>query len=314
MQLGLGSGLRVALNQQDSQSVRPAYSIRLGQNLSWALAAAPDLKDWLDRFASILKLPPYDPACASPLIFFCLGSKWRLVRIARDVAGLVPDFFHEKTWERRKYNCVRAWTNPSSPNVICELLPFKTEGQGLLAMWQALQIVYRDVVIKGGLPLHSALIENADAGYLLVGGEGSGKSTSCGLLTPPWEAVSDDGVIIIPHSDGYMAHPLPTWSELISGRSNRQWDVRKGTRLRGVYFIGKAAEDGVARAGQGFSAVALSRSAAYLCSSGRVKGSDPGADVKRRIFENACAVVSRIPCFSLEISLTGKFWEKIGDG
>lgn len=161
------------------------------------------------------------------------------------------------------------------------------------------------------MPLHSALIEKSGSGFLLVGGEGSGKSTSCGRLAPPWEAVSDDGVIVLPNSDGYVAHPLPTWSELIGGQSNREWNVQRGTPLRAVYFIGKAGEDRISPAGQGFSAVALCRSATYLCSSGRVKASEPDAPLKRKIFENACEVASMIPCFGLEISLAGRFWEMI---
>ncbi len=62
--------------------------------------------------------------------------------------------------------------------------------------------------------IHGALLVNGEAGYVLTGPCGVGKSTAAARVPPPWRAVADDMVAVMRTPAGYVVYPLPTWSQL----------------------------------------------------------------------------------------------------
>jgi SynChlorMet cassette protein ScmC len=214
-------------------------------------------------------------------------------------------------WTMRDFGLIRIWSHPEVPNVTCELRPRGSDSRELVMMWYALQIIYAGIVHGGGLPLHAALVSRGGVGVLLVGAEGSGKSTCCLRMADEWTVLADDGVLIVPgNGSSYSAHPLPTWSELIMGRSERTCTVEHGVLLSAIFFLEKASLDEVVPLGQGHASVTINASASYVARQGWKKP-NPVQDrcLKTRIFENSCHIAKTVPAFLLRVSPSGEFWK-----
>ena len=178
-------------------------------------------------------------------------------------------------------------------------------------MWYALQVIYPGIVHGGGLPLHAAMVSRGGMGVLLVGAEGAGKSTCCRRMAEEWTVLADDGVLIVPgNGSSYAAHPLPTWSELIMGQSERTCTVEHGVPLSAIFFLEKASQDEVVPLGQGHASVTINASASYVARQGWKKP-NPVQDrcLKTMIFDNSCRIAKTVPSFLLRVSSSGKFWK-----
>jgi SynChlorMet cassette protein ScmC len=128
--------------------------------------------------------------------------------------------------------------------------------------------------------------------------------------------LGDDEVLIVAREDGtFYAHPFPTWSDLFFQRreSPRAWRTSFGVRLSGIYFLEQAAIDR--------SAPLERQQAPMRITSGSLQAMQrfqhllPSAkkrELYRRIFDNACQMVKRVPCHSLKATLNGSFWEEMG--
>jgi len=292
------------------------YFLILGNGFSWRLTGEPDTRDWLERFAAVLNLRSRNGTCCSRIHFVSSRSRWGWARNPKTVLDGIPGWYSSSSdWRCRNFPRLRLWYQTDSPDVICELRLPKSRADNILLMYHAIQGLYYGLALRGGFPLHSALVEKDGIGILLVGNEGIGKSTCCRRLPDSWNVIADDSVVIAPGPGGsYCAHPFPTWSELINCGQNIAWDVQRSVRLGTAMFLGRADEIEIAPLGQGRAAVMMTASASYVCNVGR-REPDGFAQVelRRRLFLNACAPAASVRCFSLKLSPDGAFWEKIHD-
>jgi SynChlorMet cassette protein ScmC len=188
--------------------------------------------------------------------------------------------------------------------------------QDILRMRLSLQPIYQKAQDSGGLPLHAALIEKDGMGILLAAPAETGKSTCCNRIPRPWYVLSDEETLIVNNGEkqnGFIAHPFPTWSEYFLRRSDLSWDVQRCLPVFAIFFLQQAETDEVFPIGKGQAAVLIYQSAMQVCSRSWVNLTlREMRNFKKRLFENACALTQTISAFNLQVSLKGRFWEKMG--
>jgi len=173
--------------------------------------------------------------------------------------------------------------------------------------------IFRESIRRGGLPFHAALVEREGQGVILAAPGGTGKSTCCRRILPPWQAHCDDEVLVSLASDGrYLAHPFPTWSNFFFQRRKKTWRVEVALPLAGIFFLEQSPSDSSLPLGPAEAAVAATASAQKVMIPLLLLGYPEDARIIRRtMFANACELVKKIPAFRLKVSLTGRFWEQI---
>jgi SynChlorMet cassette protein ScmC len=290
------------------------YSLVVGDGSSWRLSGDPGARDWLESLAAVLKLQSGNGRFCSSIHFVISRSRWGWPRNPKAILDRIPGRCSSTSgWKCREFPRLRLWYQADSPDVICELRPPKNRTDSILTMSYAMQGFYYGLALRGGFPLHSALVEKDGIGILLVGNEGIGKSTCCRRLPNSWNVIADDSVVIVPGPDStFLAHPFPTWSELLNCGQNIAWDVQRPIRLGVTMFLGRADEMEIKPLGQGRAAAMMAASASYVCNVGW-QGPNVLAHsgLRRRLFLNACAPATSVRSFSLKLSPDGAFWEKI---
>jgi SynChlorMet cassette protein ScmC len=295
-----------------------SYLLTLGDHLGWRFTGSPGTESWLNRMARILNFREGEEGGLVHVNFRRRSSSLKLLisRILRRDNPLTEPLCGKRDvpvdgWTMRDFGVIRIWSHSDVPDLICELSPWRSDSRELVMMWYALQAIYPGIVQGGGLPLHAALVSRGGMGVLLAGAEGTGKSTCCRRMSKEWTVLADDGVLIVPgNKSSYAAHPLPTWSELIMGQSERTCTVEHGVPLSAIFFLEKASQDEVVPLGQGHASVMINASASYVARQGWKKP-DPGQDrcLKTMIFENSCGIAKTVPSYLLRVSPSGKFWK-----
>jgi SynChlorMet cassette protein ScmC len=295
-----------------------SYLLTLGDRLGWCFTGSPGTEPWLGRMARILNFRKGEEGGLVQVNFTRRSSSLDAVIsriLRRDRARTEPLFgirdIPADGWTIRDFGLIRIWSHSEVPNVICELSPWRSDSRELVMMWYALQVIYPGIVQAGGLPLHAALVSRGGMGVLLAGAEGAGKSTCCRRMAEAWTVLADDGVLIVPENGpSYAAHPLPTWSDLISDQGQRTCTVEHGVPLSAIFFLEKASQDEVVPLGQGHSSVMINASASYVARQGWRKP-DPDQDrrLKAGIFDNSCRIAKTVPSFLLRVSASGEFWK-----
>lgn len=285
-----------------------SYTLPTEEGCGWIFLATPSLRPWMKKFARIMNLRPDE---AAP------QKDWpRMVFVRKDSDKnrlVLPPGFPADGWEAKDRPSIRFWRHRALPDIICEIGDDRDRTVEITTMLTSMGIIYLRTQEKGGLPVHAALLEHNGKGVLLAGPSRSGKSTSCGRLTLPWRVLSDDAALILRGDGrGYIAHPIPTWTDYLCGRSKKIWDVRRHVPVSAIFFLEKADIDGVFPLGGGEAAVLLNDSSTYLYL--RILNSldvRERRSVREKIFDNACEFAKAIPTFTLKTSLTGKFWEEM---
>jgi SynChlorMet cassette protein ScmC len=177
---------------------------------------------------------------------------------------------------------------------------------------QATRTVCLDVQSRKGLLVHGALVERDDGlGAILTGPSGAGKTTASSRIQPPWRSLSDDLTLVICDVQGrYWAHPWPTWSCFEDGGPGGSWDVGYSIPLRAIFFLSRATEDSFEPLGSGRAACMLLETAEQAFYRFSWLDNDASGHRLQR-FENACVMVRATPCFILNLSPTGTFWEQM---
>jgi SynChlorMet cassette protein ScmC len=180
-------------------------------------------------------------------------------------------------------------------------------------MYRAFYPIHQRAIEAGGLPFHAGLVEYKGRGLLLAGPGGIGKSTCCRRLPFAWRALCDDETLIVLHKQkGYFAHPFPTWSLHLLGRSEKTWNIQEHLPLDAIFFLEQAKMDEVSPIKSARAAILINQTANAICMRyERVLNLQEKRAQRKKIFVNACALAKSVPCFILRISLKGEFWKKI---
>ena len=166
---------------------------------------------------------------------------------------------------------------------------------------------------NGGLLIHGALAEKEGGSIILAGHGNVGKSTASQRLPPPWQSLSDDCSLIVKDKKGkYRAHPWPTWSNFMSEKNMRSWDVQHSAPLKAIFILTQNATDKVEPIGSAQAVCMLNETVeqAWWGVPDSLETEKKQAMNLQR-FNNICELVKSIPVFLLHISKTGAFWEEI---
>ncbi len=200
--------------------------------------------------------------------------------------------------------------------VVCALRSFthSAHSDGLYFQLMELSLIFaHDAQTRGGVLLHGALAEKDGIGVILAAPGGTGKTTASNRLPAPWRSLCDDTTLVVRDSQGnYWAHPWPTWSRFVWGRSGGTWDVQNAVPLKGVFFLSQAVEDRVESVGPGHAVsllVSCAEQTSPLMARGLSKEETRALHLER--FNNLCALARVVPAHVLRISLTGAFWQEI---
>lgn len=210
----------------------------------------------------------------------------------------------------------KVFFHPGGRHVLVEydsMNPKNPKKDPYILMALSIPAVYWESTFRGGLPLHAALLEYQGQGVILAARGDTGKSTCCRRVPPPWRARCDDEVLVVLSPEGrFLAHPFPTWSDYFFERSENTWKVEHSLPLAGIFFMEQAQEDDCLPLRGSQAALAATRSSAQIMFRiMRCFDTDNTRELKKVMFENACEIVKQVPAFHLQVSLTGRFWEKI---
>ncbi|MCX5834370.1 MAG: SynChlorMet cassette protein ScmC [Deltaproteobacteria bacterium] len=290
--------------------MREALSLELADGQKWNIIAVESAKDFLGKMASVLHLKRCEKEAGLNLIIVRNGGR-------ADAPEINPTFPCEslpKTgWSQQDFIEVRCWRHHDVADIICDIGDEDSPEIEFSKMRFLLFLIYQQVQHNGGLPLHAALVERNGRGVVISAPGGTGKSTCCLRIPPPWRALCDDETVIVKGKGAeFITHPFPTWSRFLSGRSTTTWEVQKQIPLAAIFFLEQSAVDEVVPLGDGEAAALLTKAIAefwtYLWIAHYGEERIP---FRARVFENACELAKTIPAYRLKASLDGRFWEKM---
>lgn len=298
----------------------------------WEFRFDVELADWGRELMRIFQLTRQNGKCAAQrLVFQSMTEDERKANADRAL---------------RNYGCLQVFQDHEPHTLRCYIDHCDHHPQiAVINMCNVLNVIYEQVMQTGGLPFHAALVEHHGRGVALAAPGGTGKSTCARRIPPPWTALCDDETLIVPVSgptphpshewnlaasslkprsgrplkwrrdeagELYAAHPYPTWSEYLNGKSSQTWPVETAVPLTAICFITQAATDAVTPLDPG-------EAAQYTVDAAMQAGQrmwlrlqeDQQTSLKTRLFHNACNLAQRVPAYRLHVSLHGCFWEEL---
>ena len=301
---------RLDLPKQPSSS----YGLRLANRMAWHITADEAALPLAEDFCRILELKPHPPEPGSRLLLICRseaapGSSRPLPSVP---AAAGEHTLPREGWTPENHGLFRLWSHAERPDVICEAVGGPDRDVDIYRMQLMLKAVSHGVRQAGGFPLHAALVEHEGLGILLAGRGHAGKSTCCRRLPRTWKVLCDDMALVLPHGSGYVAHPLPTWSEHLAGNTSLSWEIESHATIAAVFFLEQSSTDAVVPLGQGKAASYVTELAAeMLHRTWSAQERLNGAALGKRLFEDASAFAKQVPAYRLKLSLQGAFWKQI---
>jgi SynChlorMet cassette protein ScmC len=286
-----------------------SFTLPLNRDIAWAFEASGAAENWLESFAGAMGIAPGEGSANRRIHFEVMPRRTgdffgpRLRQCAKELS--------REKWKLREFSDMIFFQHPALPEIICEITSGVDGPSRVHQMRLALLPVYIDALLKGGLPVHGALVEIDGSGVILAGRSGAGKSTASRRLPPPGRALGDDLCLVMPDfSGGYRAHPLPTWSAFIGNGGVCQ--SGSSVPLRAVFFLGQSHEDQCLDLKKNTAAISMAGAAIEVFRSIDFefpRREEP--EVKKALYVNASSMALNIPAFRLRLSLTGRFWERI---
>ncbi len=285
------------------------YILKLSNGHGWHIIASKQAASWVNRLARIMELRRSELNGYPKLIFL---DKDEEVGDAL-FTGLNMADMPGADWKLHDLKWLHFYSHNDVPDMICRFGNDDTHGLDIVRMWQALHPIYERALGDGGLPFHAGLAEWKGRGVLFAASGGTGKSTCCRRLPPPWKALCDDETLIVKDKQGkYLAHPFPTWSEYIFQRSEKTWDAEQHAPVSALFFLEQAERDEVAPIGTGKASIYITQSSMQICRRDW-RYLDKKEEVRRKtmLFDNACTLAKAVPSYILRVSLTGEFWKLV---
>ncbi|MDD4340396.1 MAG: SynChlorMet cassette protein ScmC [Syntrophales bacterium] len=279
--------MRTQDNKPISERPVQAWHLQLADGRQWALRSDKGLMTWMKRFAGILGLQPANITPRSPTLL---------------IRNEPPPDARPADYELRTVSLRRSG---ESSDWSCTLEGRRGKRGDIELMRQSLMAVYLDTIGRGGFPCHGGLLNWQGRGILVAGGTRTGKSTTCRRLVSTGTVLCDEETLIVRDAQGrYWGHPFPTWSCLHENAQPRSWAVQSAVPVEGIFFIFPAKRDRYIPVGLGEAAARLTRVALDKSLIGwRYPQGKVIVHLKRQIFDNACALVFKVPAARLNVSL-----------
>ena len=283
------------------------FKLKTADNQVWGFSATEEVYTWLKPFAEIMQLKTDDCTDVTRKIFF----------LALKEDNLPPN--HNKPdefWNLYKQGSVyRIWTHDKIPETFVELNKdfLKHDEIKYINMWSSLRPIYKYYINNGGGPIHAASAELNGKGILIAASGGTGKSTCSIRLPDYWNSMVDDTALVVKNKNNqYCIHPMPTWSDHLWNKSKTVANTSHSVPLSAIFFLEQSKEDSV---------IPLTNSSAVqkLFESNKQTWENfwEKIDLKEKqkmrtsIFNNVFEMAREIPCYTLNATLHGKFWEEI---
>lgn len=284
----------------------PKYQIELKDGSKWTLEAAIQAREWIERLAAILGLVNHvDDRKTMQILVTCASNN-------PDSAAKWPFDITQKNSSIRQENITVEQEYSDNHYEI------KTKSDlsrtSFVEMCLVVFPIYQHSIRKGGFPVHAALIEAFEKGFLLIGRSNTGKTTSFNRLKEIWNPLSDDeALVVLDAENDYYAHPFPTWSEYIMEQATQKtYHIQNGVPLTSLFFIEKSSFDEIVPMQKHEVVIGLCDSAFAI-----IKRFLPLLDdrnkrmIRNNIFDNVCRMAEQVPGFNLKISLDGSFWKLV---
>lgn len=207
--------------------------------------------------------------------------------------------------------------------IFCLLPPLEDHDKLVIGMSVVTQALARAELSRGGLLIHGALIAvpgHQPGGVILAGPGTVGKTTASNRLPPPWRSLSDDTSFVEYLPTGqFLAHPWPTWSRFFCNQDGKHgpgghWEVQAGLPLKAMFFLARAKEDRVVPL---LPAPAVAFLMETVQQASFLMTQDLSAELAQALLKKqltaAEELVRTIPAFTLHLSLTGSFWDRIAE-
>ena len=287
--------------------------LRLANGIGWEIVALPGMEQYAQKLAHFMGLKQD-----------LTGRYWPRLILTR---ARGEDEAHRQPssplpgegdqggggWTHTDAGPVRHYSHVEVPHVICELREGPSLKTPVEALAHLLFPVYVRALKAGGTPLHAALVEKDGCGVALAGKSGSGKSTCCRRMAPPWRPWCDDLTLVLPSAEGvHVAHPLPTWSACVREDPGTVWETERAVPLAAIFFLERGDAHGASAMGQGEVAAKLAHSAARVVKSGlnRVHRGTPLLK-ERALIDSACQIAKAVPAYRLCVSKNGRLSEEM---
>ncbi len=271
---------------------------------------------WVKNIAGLMHLTK--DSCSEKL-----NSK-KLVFTSRNIANLnkrfiiksvLPEFYLSKYRTKRHLFCnfpsLSIWIHDELLDVIYQLRNNDRYDNKIENMWLSLIPIYYQSICLGGLPFHAGLAEINGKGVILAAPGGTGKSTCIRRIEGHAKPLCDDEVLVVlDRKKSYMAHPFPTWSDVWS-KTGKSWDIQYSVPASAIFFLEQSKTDKVIPIGQGQTALLIYQAALQVRSIRATEKMYINEQIRRMIFNNACATAKVIPAFILRVSPRGCFWKEI---
>lgn len=290
------------------------YCIKFANGNGWEIAADDKTRPWIDRLSSIMELS-YSKSNSYPKLTFISTHLNNLIDQSDQYHSEIKEKLNKAGWKAYDTDLIRFWFHQDTSDVICEILLKANENRNfnVIRMWSSLAPIYLREQKFGGTPFHAGLIEREGLGFLISAPSGTGKSTCCKRIPPPWKPLCDDEVLIVKDTKGnYNAHPFPTWSEFFNGRTGLSWNVQRSVLLSAIFFLEQSKYDEVIPIRKGKASILALEAVEESCEKLWISQSiEEKIKLKELILNNTLELVKNIPAFILRASLNGEFWKKM---
>lgn len=280
---------------------RVSYVIRLADGTSWEIGADDGAASRLKMYARILGLKKVRG-----------GAARRLLLAGEECSP--GDLSAEKGWAVKDLQLLRLHYHGERQEVVCGLGPRGRRTEELVKLKFSLFPIFEGVQERGGIPFHAALIEREGAGILIAAYGGTGKTTCCRRIPPPWKALCDDDTLVVKAGKGdYRAHPFPTWSRYIEGACRETWDVQSSVPVRALFFLerAEAAEDAIPLKDWEAAIRASQQESHILNCIMPGLAQEECRRLRSAFFRSVADFVTEVPAYVLRAKLDGTFWEHI---
>jgi len=234
------------------------------------------------------------------------SGTWRFEEHVKDPAELIQNTLAVS-------RLVSAISDDTVEIQLCQVSASRT-GQ-TFAAWRLSLLIALHAIVRGGFVLHGALVAKEGQGLIFAGWSGAGKTTASSRLPGDWNVLTDDTVLVVPDRSGrYWAHPWPRPGTTSIERPAFRVNVNKPVVISAIFLLEKGPIDNILSLG---GADAVCRLIELAEQQLFARNSAPCPRVIRnwrlKEFENIQSVVKQVPVRRLQLTLSGSFWDLLGD-
>ncbi len=279
------------------------YYLTFCDGMVWKFQASEEyLQAWLDKFTHICNLSPCEQAAE---------ADFKITLLAPSAADTIA--LHEMPLLYKSGNAFNCYGSTETGHlyVVIEKEDIENPSIAIINMWNLLKPIFRYYTQLGGSPIHAGCAAINGKGFLIAARGSTGKSTSIRRLPDYYEKLCDDTTLIV-KNNGYTVHPMPTWSDHLTERWFSRFDVQYSVPLTGIFFLEQSSRDQVTPILPGEAAGRIFESSKQAWNTYWHRMDETAKkERKHQVFDNSIELAKRVPCYRLEATLHGSFWEEI---